>query len=126
MLLDRGKVVLLENERGEWELPGGRLEVGEGTRECVAREILEELNLEVEVGPLLDAWVFEVLPGSRVLVLAYGCFVEGLGGMARSAEHSELGVFGLGELEDIALPEGYARVVRLWAGHSAVSGSLES
>jgi len=24
-----GKVLLLENERSEWELPGGKLEVGE-------------------------------------------------------------------------------------------------
>ena len=34
-------VVLLRNERGEWELPGGRLETGESPEECVAREILE-------------------------------------------------------------------------------------
>ena len=84
---------------------------------------MEELNLRVGVGSLLGAWVFEVLPGSRVPVLAYGCFVEDLGGMARSVEHSDVGVFGPDELEDIALPEGYERVVRVWAGHSAVSGS---
>lgn len=107
---------MLENGRGEWELPGGRLEIGESPQDCVAREVLEELNLEVEVGPLLDAWVFEVLPGSSVLVLAYGCLAEDLGGMARSAEHSDVGVFGLDELGDVALPEGYARAVRFWAG----------
>ena len=114
---------MLENERGEWELPGGRLEDGESPRGCVSREVLEELNLRVGVGPLLDAWVFEVLPGSRVLVLAYGCFVEEFAGMTRSAEHSDVGVFGIDELEDIALPGGYARVVRVWEGHPAVSGS---
>lgn len=122
VLLDRGRTVLLQNERAEWELPGGRLEADETPRECVAREVLEELNLKVGVGPLLDAWVFEVLPGSHVLALAYGCFAEDFTGMARSAEHSEVGSFGLDELGGIALPAGYARMVRIWAGHPAVVG----
>ncbi len=34
-----GRVLLLENKRAEWELPGGKLELGE---DCVVREIGEE------------------------------------------------------------------------------------
>ena len=37
-----GRVLLLHNERQEWELPGGRLELGESPPQCVAREIAEE------------------------------------------------------------------------------------
>lgn len=123
MLLDHGRVVLLRNERAEWELPGGRMEAGETPQECVAREVLEELNLKVGVGPLLDAWVFEVLPGSRVLVLAYGCFAEDFTGMAHSVEHSDVGLFGLDELGVIAVPDGYVRMVWAWASHPSASGS---
>lgn len=32
------------------KFPGGGLEFGEGTRDCLRREFLEEMNLQVEVG----------------------------------------------------------------------------
>ena len=48
-----GDIVLLLNEREEWELPGGRIELGETSTECLVREIAEELNLRVEVGALI-------------------------------------------------------------------------
>lgn len=119
VLLGEDGVVLLQNERGEWELPGGKLEIGESPEECLAREIREELDLEAEIGPLLDAFVYDVLPGVRVLVLAYGCFVGNVRAVSHSAEHSDVGIFGLDELGMIELPEGYARSVRSWSQHSA-------
>lgn len=39
---------------GQWSLPGGALEVGETLEAGVAREILEETGLVVEVGPVID------------------------------------------------------------------------
>lgn len=32
------------------KFPGGGLEYGEGTRDCLKREFLEEMNLKVEIG----------------------------------------------------------------------------
>jgi ADP-ribose pyrophosphatase YjhB (NUDIX family) len=40
--------------QGEWSIPGGALDLGEKLRDGIAREVLEETGLEVEVGPLLD------------------------------------------------------------------------
>lgn len=112
VVLDGGrKVVLLENERGEWELPGGRLESGEELRECVEREIHEELNIRVEAGPLLDAYVYEVVEEKYVLVVVYGCSVEDISGMRVSGEHREVGMFDVGGLDAINLPAGYGDVI---------------
>ena len=50
-----GRVLLLENERNEWELPGGKLELREDPADCVVREIREEAGWKVTAGPFLDA-----------------------------------------------------------------------
>lgn len=54
ILLNHQKQILVSDEliRGNYytKFPGGGLEYGEGTRDCLKREFLEELNLKIEVG----------------------------------------------------------------------------
>jgi len=53
ILLNEHKQVLVSDEyiRGEYytKFPGGGLEFGEGTRECLQREFKEEMNLDVSI-----------------------------------------------------------------------------
>src|SRR6185437_2439796 len=88
VIIDSGRVALLKNERDEWELPGGKLELGEDPRSCVEREISEELGWAVRADPLLDCWQYEVKPGVTVLIVTYGCHRMGGERLALSAEHS--------------------------------------
>jgi 8-oxo-dGTP pyrophosphatase MutT (NUDIX family) len=54
LLIDDQNRLLVSDEfiRGNYytKLPGGGLEIGEGTRECLKREFMEETGLDVTVG----------------------------------------------------------------------------
>ncbi len=54
VLINEKKQVLVSDEyiRGSYytKFPGGGLELGEGTRDCLKREFKEEMDLEVAVG----------------------------------------------------------------------------
>src|SRR5436189_3652887 len=54
ILLDESRQVLVSDEfiRGSYytKFPGGGLEFGEGTRDCLKREFMEEMSLQVDVG----------------------------------------------------------------------------
>lgn len=109
-----GLVVLLRNERGEWELPGGRLEPGEDPRRCLEREIAEELSVAASAEAILDCWLYEVLPGREVVIVSYGCRSDARD-LQLSHEHKAVGRFRLDELDTLAMPEGYRRSIRAWA-----------
>ncbi|MFZ4059251.1 MAG: NUDIX hydrolase [Ferruginibacter sp.] len=53
LLINTSQQVLVSDEfiRGNYytKFPGGGLEFGEGTRDCLRREFIEEMNLKVEV-----------------------------------------------------------------------------
>jgi 8-oxo-dGTP pyrophosphatase MutT (NUDIX family) len=115
VVIRRGQVALLRNERDEWELPGGKLEWSESPEGCVAREIAEELGLQVEPGMLLDAWLYGITPEVQVLVVTYGCTESGEAEPVLSHEHKELRWFSVSELPSLRMPEGYKASVRRWA-----------
>ena len=54
IIIDCGKILIAQNNESsdhpfQWEFPGGKVKTGETEKECIVREIEEELNLTVEV-----------------------------------------------------------------------------
>ena len=84
MLINDKKQVLVSDEyiRGSYytKFPGGGLEFGEGTRDCLKREFMEEMNLNVEIGDHLYTTDFFQIsaftPGQQIIAVYY--FVKAL------------------------------------------------
>ena len=116
VLIRQGRVLLLLNERGEWDLPGGRPDPGEDQRTALKREVQEETGLAVEVGAALSDYLFEVLPGRFVRILPFVCRLTGGSDVSLSDEHLEtrwLPLTELGErIHGHLLPAGYLGAIR--------------
>ena len=116
VVIHDGRVLLLLNERGEWDLPGGRPDAGEDHRAALVREVREEAGLAVEVGALVDEHLFEVLPQRFVRIVAYACRLVGGNDVVLSHEHLDtrwMPLAKLGEtIDGHPLPKGYLGAIR--------------
>lgn len=113
-----GRVLLLRNERDEWELPGGKLELGEDPARCVAREITEEVGWAVITGPILDAWQYHIRDDVDVLIVTYGCHANTEAAPIVSNEHKEVGLFTSHEVPTLRMPDGYKKSIAAWYAQS--------
>ncbi|MFC8042837.1 NUDIX domain-containing protein [Nocardia sp. NPDC057353] len=110
-----GQVLLLKNEREEWELPGGRIEPNETPEECVAREISEETQWPVTTGPILDSWMYYIDEAEKnVFIVTYGCYPDTAADPVLSHEHKEVGLFGEDDIAGLPMPDGYKRSIMTW------------
>ena len=117
VVLRARKVLLLKNERDEWELPGGRIEVGETPEQCVAREITEETRWRVTTGPILDSWMYSIDKADKnVFIVTYGCYLDSDGEPVISHEHKEIGLFDEEQVRTLTMPDGYKRSIGTWYG----------
>ena len=107
-----GLCVLLRNERGEWELPGGKLERGDTPESTVVREVEEELGIVASVGRILDSWVYRVNGVDVVIVTFLLTTAAQPSELRLSHEHKDIGLFSVSEVDALPLPEGYRASIR--------------
>ena len=95
VVVEQGRVLLVRRGReplkGEWSLPGGMLELGEGLTAGVVREVREETGLDVEPVELVELLDRIYREGERVryhyVIADYLCRVTG--GTLKAASDAE-------------------------------------
>jgi len=119
LLIKRGSEPLL----GQWSIPGGTLELGESLQQGVARELLEETGLKVEVLDMIEAFDRIFLdpaapdPGNRsrpkyhYVIVDYLC--ERLAGEAQAgSDVTDIAYATEAELENFHMTATATRVLR--------------
>jgi 8-oxo-dGTP diphosphatase len=95
---------------GLWELPGGKVTAGESDETALARELHEELGVDVTVGPRLGA---DVALNATTTLRAYR--VTQTGGALHPNDHSALRWVSADELDGLA----WVPADRAWVGELA-------
>ena len=75
IIVEGGRVLLTQRKRGShlegmWEFPGGKVEEGEDPKDALARELREELGIDIDVGDIVEVTFYKYETKS-VLLLFY-------------------------------------------------------
>ncbi len=94
---EAGEILLLRRGfdpgAGLWTFPGGFVDLGESVEDAARRETREELELEIELGPLLGVYS---RADDRIVLLVH--LARALGEPATTAEAVEVRAFAIDEL----------------------------
>jgi 8-oxo-dGTP diphosphatase/A/G-specific adenine glycosylase len=94
---------------GFWEFPGGKIEGNETVQECIKREILEEIGIDIAVDSHLIT-IDHTYSHFRVNLQVYNC--RYLSGQARAIECEEIRWVTIEELDNYTFPSANQEIIR--------------
>lgn len=121
VIVKNGKIFLCKLARGGFYcLPGGTLEPGETRLEGLRREIVEELGIEPEIGPLVYSQEFTRSNGLTTYDFWYAIKNVGdfqnvdISRASHGFEHEEVGFYDLADIAGKYKPARLGELVKIW------------
>ena len=111
LIKDQDRYLLLQNERGEWDFPGGKLETGATVGQTILEEVKEETNLNIELEQLCYLEQHQV-NRSWVVVAVYLAKINSARAVQISHEHMEYGFFTELEIKKLSTSPWVDSVIR--------------
>jgi ADP-ribose pyrophosphatase YjhB (NUDIX family) len=119
LVMEAGKLLLVKRvmapEIGKWSIPAGYVDAGEDPRETAVREVLEETNLAVEIGRLVDVYFNReaATQGGASIFILYEATL--LGGSLKAGDDAAAAqFFGRDELPELAFTSTLDVVRTIW------------
>lgn len=81
---------------GKWEFPGGKIEEGENTEDCLVREIQEELDVQIKILESLAPREFSYSGGKIIRLIPFMATLESF--VFNLLEHEQIAWLGKEEL----------------------------
>lgn len=110
---DQGKILIDRRPQkgllgGLWEFPGGKLEEGETLEDCVAREVREELAIEIEVGEKIMT-LDHAYTHFKITLNVFRC--KHIAGEPQTIECDEVRWVELNELDQFPFPKANGQII---------------
>jgi 8-oxo-dGTP diphosphatase len=109
-----GKILIARRKSGDqmagkWEFPGGKIEPGETPEQCLKRELLEELGVEIAVDEFIcsSTWKYD---HATIKLLAFKATL--ISGELILHDHAEISWVTPQELADYDFPEADVPIIR--------------
>lgn len=101
ILIKNGKILIAKRRanqylKNKWEFPGGKIEKGETPEECLRRELKEEFDIIVKIGPFFMESIFQY-PHKKIQLLVYFAYLQS--GYLIANDHEEYKWVSINELD---------------------------
>jgi len=117
-IADGDRLLILQDNDGLWELPGGRIEGRETHRDIkdiLVREVTEELgeNIQYKIGPVFHAWIREPNKDYFIFLIGFRCEFQ-TGTIQISKEHHNFKWVTKEEVDALEFENTYKNAIRYY------------
>ncbi len=97
------KILVVQNSSDsdhpfQWEFPGGKINIGETFENCIKREIIEELEIEIEISQKMNSVEFDY-GFKQIVLIPFLCSIKN--GKIKLNEHNAFKWININELGEI-------------------------